>query len=300
MELIKQRFKAFITASKVHLFEELENTTPVSSDFYFEVTSKTAGEDYAYLLNSGRLRKFLGERVARKLRTASFYVPNEEWEDTIEVARKDVADDATGKYEAAVRSVGANVKLLGDDQLFEVLLPQGETALALDGQNFFDTDHSYEKNGVAKTQSNLKTGRALNATNFAASLTDLKNLRDNAGRFVNRSANAKIKMIVPSQLENAANEIVANAQLANGATNPNYQKAEVVVADFDDATSWYLVNTGGSGAQKPFVKQTREFEPLTDTLDGDKDFHNRIYYVGTYWRGAFGYALYQYALKSKA
>ena len=300
MNLIKQRFRAFITASKVHIFEEMDNTTPVSDDFYFKVNSKTAGEDYAYLLNSSRMRKFLGERVARKLSTATFYIPNEEWEDTIEVARKDVADDATGKYEAAVRSVGANVKLLGDDQLFEVLLPQGETALALDGQNFFDTDHAYTKNGVEKTQSNLISGSALTANNFTARMADLKNLRDSSGRFVNRNANAKIKLIVPSQLEATAEDIVGKAQLANGATNPNYQKAEIVVADFEDKTSWYLVNVGGSGANKPFVQQEREFEPLTDTMGGDKDFHNRIYYVGTYWRGAFGYALYQYALKAKA
>lgn len=293
---IKERLAALLKSATVHFFEGFEEATPRSAGFYAEVTSSGAGEDYAFLQNSRRMRKFLGERVARKLKTQSFYLPNEEYEDTIEVSRNDLADDTTGKYEAEARSVGDSVKLMDDDQLIE-LLNNGSDALAIDGQNFFDTDHVYGENNTV--QNNARS-LALNAANFTTVLTALKNMRDDAGRSVNRGTNASFKLIVAPALEATAKGIVEPDRLDGGAYNPNYNAATIEVMDLDSDTAWYIVNTGGTGLNKPFIKQTREFEPLSDTSGGDQDFHNRIFYFGTFWRGAYGYGLYQYAIRGNA
>lgn len=293
---IKERLDALLKSTTVHFFEGLESIETRSKGFYMEVQSKTAGEDYAFLMNNRRMRKFLGERVARKLKSVKFYLPNEDYEDTLEVSRNDIADDTTGKYNTEARAMGESVKLMDDDQLVR-LINEGSTALAIDGQYFFDTDHAYGDDN--KIQSNAFS-LALNAANYTKVLAALKNLRDNSGRSVNRGTNVKFKLVVSPALEATARAIVETDRLAGGEYNANFKTAEVEVMDLATDTAWYIFNIGGTADNKPFIRQEREFEPLTDTQGGDTDFHNRIFYFGTFWRGAFGYGLYQFAIRGNA
>lgn len=274
-----------------NFFEAYEATAPVADELMTKVTSTGAGEDYAWISGNPSLRKMLGERVPQRFKAYKYHLDNEEYEASVEVLRKDIKDDTTGKYLTQARSIGESVKEFPDEQIFGDLLPNGFANLAYDGQYFFDTDHGYGEDGAV--QSNLLTS-ALDATSFATARTMLRQMKLDNGKRINKKLD--LRLIVPVELEATARGIVEPENIIVGGVpvaNPNYQAAKVVVStELTDANNWYLANVAGTIL--PFVEQTREFIPFEALEDGsEKAWWNKIYYYGTYWRGAYGYGLYQ-------
>lgn len=281
-----------------NFFETYEATDPVANKIAMRVPSKGASNSYAWISQLPGLRKMLGERVPAKLKAFKYTLDNEEYEASLEVRRADIKDDQTGKYLTQARAIGESVKEFPDEQIFGDLLPNGETNVCYDGQNFFDTDHPVSDDS-AEVQSNL-LNLPLTGDNFATARTTLRSFKGSAGKLVNKKLD--LKLVVPVQLEATARAIVEPENIVVGGVpvkNPNYNAAEVIVAaELTDANDWYLVNAAGE--VKAFVIQEREFEPFEALEDGaEKAFWNKVYYYGTYWRGAFGYGLWHKALKSK-
>ena len=170
------------------------------------------------------------------------------------------------------------------------------TTLCYDGQYFFDTDHPIGDTGAV--QSNKLT-LPLTADNFATARLTLRKLQGDKGKLVNKTLN--LKLVVPVELEATARQIVEQEKVVVGGVgvdNPNYKGAEVVVSpELTSATNWYLINA--HGAVKAFIIQEREFIPFEALAEGsEKAFWNKVFYYGTYWRGAFGYGLYHKAVGS--
>ncbi len=272
-------------------FEGYNAATPQAEKIAMRVPSSARSEDYAWLGQLPRMRKMNGERIPNKLKDFGFTIVNDEYEDSIEVKRADLKDDQTGKYGPLVRSIGEAAKRYPDEVIFGTLIPNGFTSLCYDGQYFFDTDHPIGDTG--STQSN-KVTVALDATGFKAARTLLRKLKDDYGTPVNQDLS--LTLVVPVDLQGAAEDVIYKQYISGTESNPLYKAAEILVNPWlTDTNDWFLVN--GTGTVKPFIIQEREFIPFEALEEGsEKAWWNKKFYYGTYWRGNFGYGLYQKAV----
>lgn len=266
-----------------------------------EITSTTQTENFAWLGSVPRMRVFNGERKPVKLGDYKYSIDNEEYESSIAVDLKDVDDDQTGKYAILAGQIGESSAQFPDELIFGTLLPGGFAGLAYDGQFFFDTDHSI---GASGNQSNLITIK-LGPTGFAAARLLFYRFKDDQGRPIN--SNLDLLLVIPPDLLATAEALINTQYTAPGVLNPYYQAAKIQVNPWlTDVNAWYLVNR--TGKVKPFVLQTRKREELAvlGALPGTSNvvnqaesmFMRRKVYVGTYWRGAVGYGLFQKAVAS--
>ncbi len=83
--------------------------------------------------------------------------------------------------------------------------------------------------GYAYWQMAFGSRAELNAANFKAARTAMKSLKGDAGRPLNIRPNL---LVVPPQLEDAANELVNMQRTTAGADNPLYKSVEVLVSNW--------------------------------------------------------------------
>ena len=275
-----------------NFYEGWDAVTPQVDRVAMRVPSTARSETYAWLGSLPRMRKMRGERIPAKLKAYSYTLVNEEYESSIEVKRADIKDDQTGQYGPLARSIGESARLYPDEMVFGTLLPNGFTELCYDGQYFFDTGHPV---GDGTTQSN-KLATDLDATQFAAAVKMLEQMKDDNGRPFNKQLD--LLLVVGAGNRATAESLIELQYTTGGMSNINYKKAELLVNPWiSDDDSWYLINK--AGVVKPFVVQEREFIPFEALEDdSEKAFWNKKYFYGTYWRGNFGYGLYQKAVGS--
>lgn len=270
-----------------NFYEGFDGATPQVDQIAMRVPSTARSETYAWLSALPRMRKMEGERIPEKLKAYSYTITNEEYEASLEVKRADIKDDQTGQYGPLARSLGESARLYPDEYVFGTLLPNGFTELCYDGQYFFDTDHPV---GDGTTQSN-KLALDLDATNFATAVKMLEQMKDDKGRPYNKQLD--LLLVVGAGNRATAEALIDLQYTTGGMSNLNYKKAALLVNPWiSDDDSWFLINR--AGVVKPFVVQEREFIPFESLEDGsEKAFWNKKFFYGTYWRGNFGYGLYQ-------
>ena len=104
------------------------------------VPSTGKSNDYAWLSNFPRMKKWIDEKSIKALSAFKYSIVNDDWEATVEVDRNDIEDDLLGIYKPQAEMAGFSAKQLPDEIVFD-LLNNGFTAPCYDGQYFFDTDH---------------------------------------------------------------------------------------------------------------------------------------------------------------
>jgi phage major head subunit gpT-like protein len=291
----------FVKGLRSEYQEAYDNYQANNEGLVMTVNSTTQTENYAWLGSVPRMRVFDGERKPVQIGNYKYAIDNEEYEASMAIDLKDVDDDQTGKYSVLAGQIGESSAMFPDELLYGTLLPGGFSSLAYDGQYFFDTDHSV---GASGTQSNLITTK-LGPTGFAAARLLFYKFKDDAGRPLN--ANLDLVLIIPPELLATAEALINTQYTAPGVANPYYQAAEIRVNPWlTDVNAWYLVNK--TGQVKAFVLQNRKREELavlgqkpgdsTVVNQSEAQFMRRKVYVGTYWRGAVGYGLFQKAVAS--
>ena len=108
--------------------------------FTMEPPSTTRTSEYGWLGQSRSLRKWVGERVLHGVTAHAYSIPNEPYEDTIEVDRDDIADDNLGVYTPVFMEQGRAAAAHPCELAFETL-KHGHERRCYDGQYFFDSDH---------------------------------------------------------------------------------------------------------------------------------------------------------------
>ena len=108
---------------------------------------------FDFLGDSYEMRKWVGPRIARQLKSFEYEVGYEEYELTHKVLRRDIIDHIVGPYNLAAFSGGTGAALL-KPRLVSEALDEGNARLCYDGQFFFDTDHPVGEEGEATTASN--------------------------------------------------------------------------------------------------------------------------------------------------
>ena len=143
--------------------------TPFYPTICTEIQSGGSDEKYGLLGAMPGVKEWLGDRQFKKLRAGDFVIANREWEDSVEFEKNDIDDDRLGLATELARDFGTEAMLHPDELLLEALVA-GETTACFDGQNFFDTDHSWGDSG---SQSNdlsyaAASGTAPTAEEFKA------------------------------------------------------------------------------------------------------------------------------------
>lgn len=263
-------------------------------------TSKT--NDYKWLANFPRMKKWVGEKTAKALAAFNYTVTNDDWEATVEVDRNDIEDDELGIYAPQAQGAGFSAKQLPDEIVAD-LINGAFTNKCYDGQYFIDTDHPVtDKNGVVQSVSNKGT-KKLSAATQAAAIASLgagrivmMKFTDDEGRPLNTVPNI---LLVPPALNDVANVLAMNDRLEDGKPNP-YKGTITVVCEprLTDDNAWFLLDT--SKPVKPFIYQERKKPVFVQQIDPQADdvFTRKKFKFGAEARAAGGYGFWQLAYGS--
>jgi phage major head subunit gpT-like protein len=125
------------------------------------IESGSASNTYGWLSQFPAFREWVGSRLHKALAEKAYTVANKKFENTIDIPREAIEDDAFGHYGDVAQSYGESISDLFNDLIFAALAA-GFTSLCYDGQYFFDTDHPVYANedgtGAATSVSNLIAG----------------------------------------------------------------------------------------------------------------------------------------------
>lgn len=262
-----------------------------------EVPSNSGQNDYTWLSNFPKMRRWIGAKVVKALAAYKYVVVNEDFEATVEVDRNHIEDDQLGIYLPQAQMAGYSAAQLPDELVYEVV-SGGFTKLCYDGQYFYDTDHPV---GAASV-SNKITVALSNATlvaaqaSYGAARTAMKKFKDEEGRSLNITPNV---LLVGPALEDMARMLLTNDKLADDTPNPFKGTAELVVdGRIQSDTEWHLLDT--TKPVKPFVYQPRK-KPVfvSQTNPEAEDVYNlKKYKFGAEARAAAGYGFWQLAFGS--
>ena len=260
-----------------------------------KVPSTTAGEDYVWLSNFPRMRRWIGEKFIRSLKAFKYSIVNEDWEATVEVDRNDIEDDRLGIYRPQAEAAGVSAKQLPDEIVGEVVAGVF-TKPCFDGQYFCDTDHPVIVDGKETSASNKSTAALSIATqaaamaSFGAARTAMRKLKDDEGRPLNVNPNI---LLVATNIEDTAKALMTTDRLEDGKPNLYKGACEVVVSPWLPDNAWLLLDT--TKPVKPFIYQERkkpEFVSQT-SMENDQVFMQKKFRFGAEARAAGGYGFWQ-------
>jgi len=98
--------------------------------------SSTAAEEYGFLDNWPKFRKWVGDRILKQLGAHDYTIKNEDYESSITVPINAVKDDNLGMYSEIFASYGVAAAQWPDDMIFALLL-LGETENGYDKVPYF-------------------------------------------------------------------------------------------------------------------------------------------------------------------
>lgn len=255
--------------------------------------SNTALNTYAWMQRVPEMREWLGARVIENLSLHDYTLLNRKFELTVGCPTTDLKDDMLGLFSSRVKMMARSAKFLPTRLVLDALLV-GEVDTTFDGLPFFDTAHTLNPAGV---QSNLGTS-ALTGANWDATRATMRSYVGEDGRPLAVNPNL---LVVPPQLELAANEILTAERGASGSTNVQKGQATVLVIPelaADDTNDWYVMDTTAS--VKPLIYQNRESVSMTSltNLQDPNVFHLDEFLWGVQGRGAAGYGPWWLAFKN--
>lgn len=263
-----------------------------------EVPSTSSQNDYAWLENFPKMRRWIGDKVMKALKAGKYVLVNEDFEATVSVKRNHVEDDQLGIYAPQAQNAGFSAKQWPDELVMEKVNGVFTTE-CFDGQYYCDTDHPVVNptTGAPVSVSNKGTAvlscatLALAQASIGAARTAMKKFKDDEGRPLNITPNV---LLVPPALEDTAMVLKNNERLEDGKQNPYRGTFEVVVdGRMDSDTAWLLLDT--TKPIKPFIYQPRKkpvFVQQTD-MNADDVFKRGEFNFGAEARGAAGYGFWQ-------
>lgn len=293
----KQALSALFISLKT-VFNNAFQAAPSSwQKIAMEVPSTSGQNDYSWLSNFPKMRRWVGAKQVKSLEAYKYSVVNEDWEATVEVERNHIEDDALGIYEPQARMAGFSAAQLPDEIVYEAVNKAFAT-LCYDGQYFFDTDHPVGGASVSNKTTAVLSNATLAAAKagYGAARTAMKKFKDEEGRSLNILPNV---LLVGPALEDTARLLLTSDKLADDTPNPYKGTAELVVdARIESDTAWFLLDT--SKPVKPFVYQKRKAPVFVQQTNPEAEdvFNLKKYKFGAEARAAGGYGFWQLAYGS--
>ncbi len=256
------------------------------------VPSGSGQNDYKWLSNFPKMRKWIGEKSLKALSAFSYTIVNDDFEATVEVDRNDFEDDNLGIYAPQAQMAGYSSKQLPDEIVAD-LVNGVFTQLCFDGQYMCDTDHVVDGASVSNKGTVVLSAatQAAAIASLGAARTAMKKFKDDEGRPLNITPNI---LLVPPALEDVANVLATNDRLEDGKPNP-YKGTITVVCDsrLTSDTAWFLLDT--TKPVRPFIYQERKKPVFVQQTDPQAEdvFMRKKYKFGAEARGAGGYGFWQ-------
>jgi phage major head subunit gpT-like protein len=261
------------------------------------VPSSTKQNDYAWLANFPKMRKWVGEKTVKALAAFNYSLKNDDFEATVEVDRNDIEDDTIGIYAPQAQMAGFSAKQLPDELVYGVVNGAFATK-CYDGQYFCDTDHPVgnESTGIASVSNKgvvvLSCATlALAQASLGAARTAMKKFKNDDGQPLNITPNI---LLVGPALEDVALVLKNNERLEDGKQNPYRGTFDVVVdARITSDTAWFLLDT--MKPIKPFLYQERKAPVFVEQTDpqAEEVFMKKKFKFGAEARGQAGYGFWQ-------
>jgi phage major head subunit gpT-like protein len=256
------------------------------------VPSGSGQNDYTWLSNFPKMRKWIGDKVIKALEAFKYTVVNDDWEATVEVDRNDIEDDNLGIYAPQAQMAGYSARQL-PDEIVSDLKNNAFANTCYDGQYFYDTDHSVAGASVSNkgTAALSAASAAAAAASYGAARTAIMSVKDDEGRPLGLIPDV---LEVPPALEITGKRLVEMDRLTDDSPNPYKGTARLVVNPrLTSTTAWFLHCT--SMPVKPFVFQERKAPVFVEQTDAQNDnvFMRKKFRFGAEARAAGGYAFWQ-------
>ncbi len=285
------------------IFDKAFQETPTQWQQTAMLVPSTASQnDYAWLSNFPRMRKWIGEKVIKSLSAFKYSIVNDDFEVTVEVDRNHIEDDQLGIYSSHAQMAGFSARQLPDEIVAD-LKNNAFASKCYDGQYFYDTDHPVtNSDNQTISVSNKLTAvlsaatQAAAAASFGAARLAILSFKDEEGRPLNMMPDV---LEVPPALETTANMLMLSDKLMDNAPNPYKGMARVLVNPrLTSDTAWFLHVT--NMPVKPFIYQERKAPVFVSQTDPEADdvFYRRQFKYGAEARAAGGYGFWQMSVGS--
>jgi hypothetical protein len=189
-------------------------------------TTDAPSEDYPFLGQVSRLRKWEGPRQEQELNRGKLTVVNDDYEDTFPVSGKDWRRDRAALIGERVQDMGQVAGELPIDLISALLNAGHTTTLAWDGVALFSASHTWGKSGTIDNDLGTGDGLAGGATptsaemakNIFTAIMRLLSFKDDQGRPFNTSAKA-FKVMIPPNMLAATEAALADQFTSAGVSN---------------------------------------------------------------------------------
>lgn len=282
-------------------------TTPFYSRVCTMVQSDGADEEYGMLGSVPLAREWLGDRQFKTARAARFTIENKLWESSLAIPKTAIKDDRVGMYDSVVESLAVKARRAPDTDLLGSLIPGGETEVCLDGQFFYDTDHSWGESG---SQSNLLDANAATPANptvtefnsaISQAVQAMLNFKDDSGTLLHDDAifdmqnGMELMLVVPLSLWEVANKATTVGLKTNGGDDHvPIVMADVTASPHLSGNKFDLLRL--DTPVKPFIFQARE--PLSRRTKDLEDIEFKDVKFMTQQRFAVGYGAWWNAVRT--
>ncbi len=294
------------------LTAKFDNSVKATTPFYPRIctTIPSTGydEEYGMLGSVPAIREWLADRQFHSVRAAKFTIVNKLWESSIAVPKTAIDDDRMALYGPMFESLGTRATRHPDKLLLSDLIVNATaaTSLCLDGQIFFDTDHSWGSSG---TQDNDKTSAIVAAATptvdeakaaLSGALRAMLAFKDDRGELLHddvvmaKNGGMQLMILCPLHYWEVFSKVVTpGININSGETNMPIVMAEVVPTAHITGNYFdlYRLDT----PFKPYIFQARE--PLSRKMKGMDDIEWKDVKFMTQARYNIGYGAWWNAVR---
>jgi len=236
-----------------------------------------------WLADISEMKEWLGDRQIEKLRAFDYSITHKDWENTIQVHKRDLKRDRVGIVKPRINAMAESYidHLQG---MVNTLVTGMFSTACYDGQYLIDTDHPLED---GSTQSNKLTA-ALSDSSFKDAIEVMASLKTYKGLTVHQTLSGLLLLIGPSNMA-TAHKIVGNKGAGQALTGYEGMAEPVVcpVLVGSHATKWALVRPR-FGLMPFIISREQDVESAQDLL-----FMRPYYLFGVDSSDNAGYGLYE-------
>lgn len=282
------------------------------NDIATTYSTDAPSEDYPFLGQVPRLRKFEGPRAEQELNRGKLTIVNEDYEDTFVIAGKDWRRDKSGQMALRVQEMGEAAGELPIDLISQLLITGHTTALAWDGVALFGS-HTWGKSGTIDNDLGTGDGLAGSAAPTSAQMAEniflaimrLLSFKDDQGRPFNTRARS-FKIMVPTNMIRATEAALADQFTSAGVSNTlatalgrgAFSISYVWNPRLTATDTFFLWRN--DARVKPFIYQQEFIKPPYLLAEGSEHFkrHNKVE-IGVHASGGAAPGKYELIVRGK-
>lgn len=284
---------AFKISEAMALYKQLCTVIPSNA--------RTETFNFGYLLR--QMREFKDERQIGGIKVDDYSLTHTEYEDTVEVDRKDLDDDRLGIIRMAIAQMGTNAGWHPDETLGTLMnahMVAGSSSAGFDGYPLWSASHAWVDGDYTTAQVNrygtgssksVIDGTATGFTTIQNAIMQLQSFKWATGarirtRPTHLFCSLSIEGFCRKHLYSSSMNYGADDESERGNLNPLYAYRSINVVPLPDLTAGYWFLADMSQNIKPFIFTDRI--PLEFSNDDSDWFMRHKMRYGVYQRYGLG------------